>query len=765
MSSIQHQLAALLSHIQRPGDFYAEGCIELYTPRIEVDGVGPLALPLLPMQAEQLVAAAEPAPYGRGERTLVDTEVRRTWQIGAERVHIGGRHWQKTLQSIVAKAAAGLGVEGRVEAELYKLLVYDQGSFFVDHRDTEKAPGMFATLVIVLPSQYSGGELVIRHGGREARLDLSGKEPHEAAFAAFYADCVHEVLPITSGCRPTLVYNLLRRGDRPLPTAPDREAEARPVADLLRGWAGAGAAEGKDEDSSDKLVYPLEHAYTPAEVAFDTLKRADAAVAATLATAARAAGCECHLALLSIKEEGSAEYYGGGYRRWDEPDQDDFEVDEVFEHSQTLSEWRLPDGSRPQLGILPFSATELCPPSALEQLEPDDELFHEATGNEGASFERTYHRTAVVLWPRANRLAVIAEGEGRAPLVYLTQLAQQWVEAGASPDSPLWDDAHTFAGYLLRDWPDTPFGRYRASQDGDTALWLITLAVLGDAFHIRAFLGLLADDGPCLRSDNEAMASALEVLLPEQAQELLEAIVARNTPETPGGCAGLLARVVAAGLGDDGGVKLLLAAARLIEALPKDAREPGERYELVHLERLGPELAVDLLSAAAVIDADLATRALEVLLASPKTYPMDGVLVPAAVTLTEAAAGRPAPVIEELRAKTLSHLRRRIAEPLEPPKNWQRHSEVTCSCEDCAALSRFLADPEQQVWRYRAAEARRAHLTRTIRKDGCEVNCTTERRGRPYALVCTKNQARYEQRVEQRKQDLADAVRLETDFA
>lgn len=42
-----------------------------------------------------------------------------------------------------------------MQAELYKLLVYDTGSFVVGHRDSEKASGMFATLVVVLPSDYS----------------------------------------------------------------------------------------------------------------------------------------------------------------------------------------------------------------------------------------------------------------------------------------------------------------------------------------------------------------------------------------------------------------------------------------------------------------------------------------------------------------------------------------------------------------------------------------------------------------------------------
>jgi len=37
------------------------------------------------------------------------------------------------------------------------MLVYDQGSFFKSHRDTEKTDGMFGTLVVALPSAHRGG--------------------------------------------------------------------------------------------------------------------------------------------------------------------------------------------------------------------------------------------------------------------------------------------------------------------------------------------------------------------------------------------------------------------------------------------------------------------------------------------------------------------------------------------------------------------------------------------------------------------------------
>ena len=75
LMTIPADLAALLATIRRPGDFFAAGTAELLAPLIEVEGIGPVALPLLPTQAEQLAAVAEPAPYGRGTETLFVTSV------------------------------------------------------------------------------------------------------------------------------------------------------------------------------------------------------------------------------------------------------------------------------------------------------------------------------------------------------------------------------------------------------------------------------------------------------------------------------------------------------------------------------------------------------------------------------------------------------------------------------------------------------------------------------------------------------------------
>ena len=754
MSSIGTALLDSLRSIERPGDFCVGGIRQIFMPTIDVHDVGRIAFPILPVQVERLLAIAEAAPYGRGEETVVNRDVRRTWQVDSAKVRIGGRHWDETLGVLVADIALALGVDEPVAADFYKLLVYDTGSFFVDHRDTEKAPGMFATMVLVLPSTHSGGELVIRHLGREVVLDPRPEEPSEIGFAAFYADCVHEVRPVTKGCRLALIYNLRFVGKGRALKAPDYRAEHGRVVALLRSWAGA-------VDEPDKLIVPLEHAYTPAELSFSALKGADAGVASVLVKAAAEADCDLHLALVSIEESGSAEhtpYYGR--RRWRSDDEDadedeEFEVGEVFDRALILSEWQRPDGGQTGLGEFPFAEDELCPPDAFEDLLPDEQHFHEATGNEGASFERTYRRAGLVLWPTARRLAVLNQAGLHTTLPYLEDLTMQWETSKVQ--SPLWHEADELSRHMLRAWPRAAM--WENKDDNDEAGRMLDLQIrLGNVECIDAFLAEVSAEGSYAASDNGAIARAAALLPAPRATKLLVRIVTRNAPAHLSACGDLLVRCVATPVGATG--DLVQIGVALIDALPGEPTEREQVDTRTRPMRVKPGFVVDLLTATSRIDAGLAARAVEHLLAWPKTYNADHVLVPAALAIAKLAESKAWPAAGRLREAALDHLRQRIALPLEAPRDWTRTNTLKCTCGDCRGLGAFLVVPDRQQWRLKAVQDRRTHVEQSVRSSACDLDLTTERRGSPHTLVATKNQASYERRAKQRRQDLEQVSAL-----
>ncbi|XSC43191.1 hypothetical protein ACF1BQ_034870 [Bradyrhizobium sp. RDT10] len=213
----------------------------------------------------------------------------------------------------------------------------------------------------------------------------------------------------------------------------------------------------------------------------------------------------------------------------------------------------------------------------------------------------------------------------------------------------------------------------------------------------------------------------------------------------------LLRRVAApTGAADD----LEQIGVALIDALPGNPIKQEQVDTWTRSAPVKPGFVVDLLTATSQIDAGLAARAIEHVLAWPKTYKPDDVLVPAARTFAKQAESRAWPAVERLREASLDHLRRRIALPLEAPRDWTRTNPLKCTCGDCRGLGAFLVAPDQQQWRLKAVQHRRTHVEQSVRSASCDLNLTTERRGSPHTLVATKNQASYERRARQRREDL-----------
>ena len=280
------------------------------------------------------------------------------------------------------------------------------------------------------------------------------------------------------------------------------------------------------------------------------------------------------------------------------------------------------------------------------------------------------------------------------------------------------------------------------------------LAKLKDKDAADRLIEKLIAQGGHHSGDNAAILAALGLFTPDQATDYLRCIVAASASATLGACAGLLAGAIRGPFASTP-AQLMEAVNTLVDAMPGDP-------SLVPKDQFGrprgtsPEVGfvADLIGVVDAVDDALARRAASHMLAWPRHYGLDDILVPALQRRIEVCGAGGGTAFELVRAACLAHLRGRAAEALEAPKDWSRPNDVACKCQHCAALGRFLADPERPVWNLKAAQPVRGHVEDTIRRAHSDVDTRTERRGSPHILVCTKNQASYERRVVQRKQDL-----------
>ena len=171
---MKHPLAEILESIEGNGTFSNFGTRPFVLPGLHVECFGEVSFPIAESDVKRLIPYAQKAPFGKGTATIMDTSIRSAWEIDAEKLSFHNTQWSKCIDEIIEKSKRGFGIEhGKVEASLYKLLIYEEGDFFLSHRDSEKEKGMFATLIVGLPSRHSGGKLIVKHSGVEHEYDFS----------------------------------------------------------------------------------------------------------------------------------------------------------------------------------------------------------------------------------------------------------------------------------------------------------------------------------------------------------------------------------------------------------------------------------------------------------------------------------------------------------------------------------------------------------------------------------------------------------------
>lgn len=714
---------------------------------LEIEGVGPVQTPVRAAQAKQLIAAARPAQFGHGEQTLSDPSVRDTWELTPEQVRLAGDDWQAQLEAALAQFRDELGLPAgaALSAELHSMLVYGKDQFFLPHQDSEKHDEMIASLVVMLPSVHTGGELVVDDAGHQ-RTYRGSRE--ELVLVAFYADRRHEVRPVKSGHRVTLTFNLLLTR----PGAASAPGPVEAAASLLTEHFTTSVSSrygGRDLGKPTRLAFLLDHEYTQAGLAAGRFKGADADRAATLESAAAHAGCESVFALAEIQETWDVMEADGpwghpwsydGYDDEQVPDAE-YELNDLIDDAISLGWWVEPDGSGAESIQLPLGDHEVSAATPTHSLEPYDSEYEGYMGNYGNTLDRWYRRAAVVVWPTEKSFAARAEAGSSWALRRLLER----IEAGDLDTAR--QEAASLQGFWHQVEPELldPALQVAAGLKESTAARVVLapfriemlraahappLATLSRQYGEKWLLDLIR----LWESSNRIAGADRHAWITGELLPLCQALRDQEAHPAADVCAELAWRWLAS----------------RIDTWASSEHPERRRKNLA-------ELAVPLARTLESASEELGENIVAQLRTSRHTAPE--LLVP---TL-RAHRGPTPPALRALAHDCHSHLTSVLDSPVRAQGDWSI-SWTGCGCEVCERLAEFLDAHSERTEEWPLAKRGRQHVHQQIDAAGLPVQHTTRRQGRPYTLVLTKTEDLFRVEDEARRQAGIDLSWLKSAF-
>ncbi|MDZ4812635.1 MAG: 2OG-Fe(II) oxygenase [Pseudomonadota bacterium] len=764
-----NEVAAALQAIGATPAFVSRRTLPAAGLALAVEGVGRIRFPISAATARRLCAVAQPAQHGYKEETCLDPRVRDTFEIDRQRITIEEEIWQPALQAQLERIGRDLGVPAgcRLRAELHNLLVYGPGQFFVGHQDSEKCDAMIATLVVGLPSAFSGGAMLIEHHDESVVVRGSASK---LSFTAFYANCRHEVRPVTRGYRVVMTYNLRLEGEAQRPATP--AAALNPLIECVRQYFASNTAPrwvGEGEgDVPDRLIYLLDHEYTRRGLTWQRLKGADGPRVAALQATVAALECGICLALADIHETWSCESEldgGRGSRRrryreeWAEAEDEDNDNDN---EPATTGDCELTDlvdsgaeirhfvgaDSKAVMMTNEIDPRELCYTKPSVEFDPFESEYEGYMGNYGNTVDRWYHRAAVVLWPRRRAFVMRAKVEPRWALGELSRtLKSQGTSAAAAQAEqllPFWaraveqaDDNRVFARALAvaaqLDTPQlaagllSPFAlpQFKASM---AAHWLHCIERYGLSWSNAR----LAQWQPTPNASENQRLQWITSDLPELCQALHDA----GSTDARSLADGLLtqewrwtderwqarSRIPAASSRDEALLALSKPLLALIDA--------ATRIE-------NATVRDGIFVALAATDGDVATQS---------TLALD--------FLRSAQAHPDAPLrvaLASLREHWCLLLTALLDQAPRSEEDWSIRLPLFCNCKHCAELNGFLQDGQRTRYEWPLAEQHRKHVHHVIDSGELPLSHVTRRSGRPYVLVLQKTTALFARDKAQRR--------------
>jgi predicted 2-oxoglutarate/Fe(II)-dependent dioxygenase YbiX len=193
----------------------------------------------------ELLAAAQASAFGKGTETLLDDKVRRSLEIPADLLVA------ETLKKLVATCNSHSDVQRMhntgVELRPYKLVIYQPGGHFRKHRDAVRGEGHIGTLVVILNSPYTGGELEVTAEGHTHVFTGPFR------WVAMYGDDMHKINPVTSGTRVSLIYDICATGSPQTTVTEQTTGQSLTASEDANSQDGAGDSDSVSSSDESHL--------------------------------------------------------------------------------------------------------------------------------------------------------------------------------------------------------------------------------------------------------------------------------------------------------------------------------------------------------------------------------------------------------------------------------------------------------------------------------------------------------------------------------
>ncbi|RXW17217.1 hypothetical protein EST38_g8635 [Candolleomyces aberdarensis] len=206
-------------------------------PGLNITGFGPVRLPLSQHDARQL---SMETPISVAEGTVLPG----AWETKRPQVDLQNPAWKEYMEGPVLKGVCeDLGVyrftRSRPRVEFCKLDLLGPGQSFSILEEPTGADGVFATVAVILPSVFEGGQIQTSGAGETKVFNISNVSRFATTTLAWYTeDAVFKSAPIKSGYPTILFYHLVHADPhsvvKPSPrNKPDPSTTFRRV---LRQW-------------------------------------------------------------------------------------------------------------------------------------------------------------------------------------------------------------------------------------------------------------------------------------------------------------------------------------------------------------------------------------------------------------------------------------------------------------------------------------------------------------------------------------------------